>query len=50
MTELSAIIFAVVVAAMIAVAAVGVPVSDLAERMFSFTSAPADFSAKFIKP
>lgn len=48
MNEYTAILAAVVVGALIAVSAVGTPTLNLADRIFN--SAPADFSAKFIKP
>ena len=48
MNEYTALLAAVAFGALIAVSAVGAPLGEIAERMF--TSAPADFSAKFIKP
>lgn len=48
MNEYIALIAAIVVASLIAVAAVGVPTVNLADRIFNPNT--ADFSAKFIRP
>jgi hypothetical protein len=50
MSELTALLAAIVLGVIIAMSAVGMGVTQAADRIFNPTSAHADFSAKFIRP
>lgn len=50
MSELTALMAAIVLGGLVAVSTVGGSVQDVVGNLFNPVSAPADFSAKFIRP